>query len=97
MKHLGMKDEAPEIEQAPVFIEESQWVRSKYAGLHHAMVRNGSRVEKNQLIGYITGPYGQFEKKVNAPFKGVVIGLNNYPVVNMGDALMHIGKESQWE
>lgn len=93
MKHLGMRDDAPPIEKEPIFISESTWVRAKYAGLHFAHVRNGSKVEKNQVIGAITGPYGQFEKKVKSPIDGVVIGLNNYPVVNMGDALMHIGKE----
>ena len=35
----------------------------------------------------------EFEKKVKSPVDGVVIGINNYPVVNMGDALIHIGQE----
>ncbi len=91
MKMLGMRDEAPKNEKTPIFIEESTWVRAKYAGMHHAYVRNGSRVEQNQILGVITDPYGQFEKKIKSPMDGVVIGLNNYPVVNMGDALMHIG------
>ena len=93
MKHLGMRDDAPPIEKPSIIIKESSWLRAKYAGLHFSSVRNGSRVEKNQVIGLITGPYGQFEKKVKSPVDGVVIGINNYPVVNMGDALIHIGRE----
>ncbi|MTI19899.1 succinylglutamate desuccinylase/aspartoacylase family protein [Fulvivirga sp. RKSG066] len=91
MKHLGMRDEAPEIIHKPIFIENSSWVRAKYAGLHHSLVRNGAKVEKKQLIGLITDPYGQFEKQIKSPMDGYVIGINNYPVVNMGDALLHIG------
>ncbi|MEQ8927642.1 MAG: succinylglutamate desuccinylase/aspartoacylase family protein [Fulvivirga sp.] len=93
MKYLGMRDDAPEPDKETIFIQESTWVRAKYAGLHHSYVRNGSKVEKNQLLGVITDPYGQFEKKIKSPMDGVVIGINNYPVVNMGDALMHVGKE----
>jgi uncharacterized protein len=95
MKYLGMRDDAPAIDKPTIIIKESTWVRARYAGLHYANVRNGSRVEKNQIIGSIVGPYGQFEKKVKAPISGVVIGINNYPVVNMGDALMHIGSETE--
>lgn len=92
MKYLGMRDEAPKADDS-VFITDSTWIRAKYAGLHHSYVRNGSRVAKNQLLGLITDPYGQFEKKIKSPIDGVVIAINNYPVVNMGDALMHVGKE----
>ncbi len=92
MKHLGMRKEAPEITTPPKYVNESSWVRARFAGLHHSQVRNGTEVKKGQLLGLITDPYGQFEKKINSPMDGVVIGINNYPVVNMGDALMHIGK-----
>lgn len=91
MKHLGMRQEAPEITKPSIFIENSTWVRAKYAGLHHSLVRNGTKVEKKQLLGLITDPYGQFEKAIKSPVDGYIIGINNYPVVNMGDALLHIG------
>lgn len=91
MKHLGMREGAPEIVNEPIIIKSSSWVRAKYAGLHHMLVRNGAKVEKKQLLGLITDPYGQFEKQIKSPSDGYVIGINNYPVVNMGDALLHIG------
>lgn len=92
MKHLGMRDEAPAQTTESIFIKSSSWVRARYAGLHHSQVRNGTHIKKGQLLGLITDPYGQFEKKIKSPINGVVIGINNYPVVNMGDALMHIGE-----
>ena len=91
MKYLGMRSEAPEVTHKTHFLSTSQWVRAKYAGMHHSFVRNGSKVEKNQLLGLITDPYGQFEKQIKSPVDGIIIGINNYPVVNMGDALLHIG------
>ncbi|ELR69673.1 Putative deacylase [Fulvivirga imtechensis AK7] len=93
MNHLGMRDDAPEAVHQPIFIKNSTWIRAKYAGLHHAHVRNGNKIEKNQALGLITDPYGQFEKVIKSPVNGYVIGINNYPVVNMGDALLHIGME----
>lgn len=93
MKYLGMRDDAPEAVHQPIFIKNSTWIRAKYAGLHHAHVRNGNKIERNQMLGLITDPYGQFEKVIKSPVNGYVIGINNYPVVNMGDALLHIGME----
>jgi len=93
MHHLGMREEAPELSEKPILIAESAWLRAKYAGMFHLSARNGTRIAKNQVLGYITGPYGQFEHKILAPNAGVIIGLNNFPVVNMGDALVHIGRE----
>jgi len=94
MKHLGMRADAPEITKESIVINKSSWVRAKYAGLYHSLVRNGEKVTKNQLLGLITDPYGQFEKKIKSPMNGYVIGINNFPVVNMGDALLHIGLET---
>lgn len=93
MYHFGMLDEPPSEFNQSIHLKKSQWVRARYAGMHHANIRNGSRVSKGEVLGLITDPYGQFEKKVRAPASGYVIGLNNYPVVNMGDALLHIGQE----
>ncbi len=97
MRFLGMRSSAKEIEIPSVFISATVWIRSKHSGMHHAFIRNGSQVEKNQILGVITDPFGQFEKKIKAPISGVVLGLNNFPVVNMGDALLHIGSISSTE
>jgi len=95
MHYLKMREDSPAANEKPIFIIESVWLRAKYAGMFHLSVRNGSRIEKKQVIGYITGPYGQFEHKIVAPHAGIIIGLNNFPVINMGDALVHIGIEKK--
>ena len=50
-------------------------------------------MQKGQWIGTITDPFGEFKEQVLAVETGYVIGLNNIPVINAGDALMHIGIE----
>jgi len=93
MKYLGMRDEAPEISTESVMIAKSNWVRARAAGLYYSFVRPGQQVEIGQKLGLIAGPYGEFERSVKSRVKGHIIAVNNNPVVNRGDALMHIGTE----
>ena len=94
MKYLGMRAEAPDPTYPSIYINSSSWLRSKAGGLHYSYVRPGQEVEKGEKVGIIAGPFGEFEKNVKSQFKGHVIAVNNSPVVNRGDALIHIGRES---
>ncbi|SHF95525.1 hypothetical protein SAMN05444274_11511 [Mariniphaga anaerophila] len=95
MHHLGMRDFSEEIANydfpPPVVIKESSWVRAKQGGLFRFFVKDGSKVEKGQVVGTISDPYGRFEFKVKIPESGYIIGLNHEPVVYKGDALLHLG------
>jgi len=94
MKHLKMIDWAPEISEPNRMIWSSSWVRAKHAGLFQPMITCGSSVEKDQLVGAITDPFGEFREPVHSNAKGYIVGLNNNPVINAGDALMHIGVDN---
>ncbi|TND10393.1 MAG: deacylase [Bacteroidetes bacterium] len=76
-----------------VFLGKTTWVRAKSSGLFHAFKKYGSKVRKDEKIGMICDPYGDVEHELYAPAKGYIVGLNNQPVVNQGDALVHIGTE----
>jgi predicted deacylase len=95
MHHLGMRDFSAEMEQngypPPVIIKESTWVRARQGGLFRFFVKDGSKVEKGQVVGTISDPYGKYEFKVKIPHSGYIIGLNHAPVVYKGDALLHLG------
>jgi len=91
MNHLQMIDEAPLASEPPIQIDKTTWVRAKISGLQHTFCRNGSRVSKNEIIGLITDPFGEFEAKIESPVEGYIIGINNNPVINRGDPLIHIG------
>jgi predicted deacylase len=94
MKHLNMIDTAPAIKEESRIIWSSTWVRAKHAGLFQPAIHAGKLVHKGEWVGTITDPFGEFKEKVKAPETAYVIGLNNSPVVNAGDALMHLGMDN---
>jgi predicted deacylase len=90
LHHLGMMlNHTPPNEESVICMKDL-WLRAKNAGLWRSYVHIGEYVKKNQNIGSITDPYGEMEVRMNAPTSGYIVGLNNMPVVNQGDALMHI-------
>ncbi len=93
MKHLGMIRNAPEPQKTEIF-EKSSWVRAKIAGLFHPKVDLGDSINKRQLLGRITDPYGNETVKVISNYSGKVIGLNYNPVVHKGDAILHIANRA---
>lgn len=74
-----------------VQLDGAVWVRAKASGLFHTFHSNGTAIEKGEQIGMICDPYGDQEEKIISSHSGYIIGINNQPVVNEGDALMHIG------
>lgn len=91
MKHLSMTAEAPESNRTSVMIKKSSWLRAKSGGIYHSFFRPGEEVTKGTVVGLITGPFGEFEHPMKAHLTGHVLSINNNPVINRGDALMHIG------
>lgn len=75
-----------------IFLTESRWIRAKSSGMFQPMAENGSLVKKGQILGYINGPYAQFQRKVTSPIEGYIFCASHAPVVHLGDAIFHIGK-----
>ncbi|MBS1486727.1 MAG: succinylglutamate desuccinylase/aspartoacylase family protein [Bacteroidetes bacterium] len=94
MKYLKMIDEAPAPTEKNKIIWSSAWARAQTAGLFQSTIQCGDFVNKSQLVGTLTDPFGEFKEQVVSPSSGYVIGLNNNPVVNAGDALLHIGVDN---
>ncbi|MTI32424.1 succinylglutamate desuccinylase/aspartoacylase family protein [Xanthovirga aplysinae] len=94
MNFLEMKTfETPILEKSEL-ITHSSWLRAKQAGLFRTHLKTGSKILKNQTLGFISSPYADLEIKITSPFEGYILALNHNPVVNMGDALIHIGRAS---
>lgn len=91
MHQLGMRNNAPNPDESTQFVQKTTWRRATASGLWIHKVQPGDTVDKNQRLGYITGPYGDFKVDIISPQAGIIIGLNNMPVVNKGDALAHLG------
>jgi uncharacterized protein len=68
----------------------SMWVRADHDGVFRPMVALGERIKANQLLGRISSPFNSTEVDVMAPCAGILVGRNNLPLVNEGEALFHI-------
>lgn len=91
MGSLGMR--AQEVDKAEsAVVNEKKWLRAGTAGIFFPFVSGGDRIFKGQVLAHVGDPFGHAVSEVLAPFDGVVIGLNNNPVVHAGDALLHVGK-----
>jgi predicted deacylase len=78
----------------------SHWLRAPAGGVFRRLVPLGARVVAEQRLGLVSDPFGGREVPLLARREGLVIGLSNLPVVNQGDALIHIaqlGGESGFE
>lgn len=93
MKFLGMQKGEIEKPSETFVITKSKWVRAAFSGMFHLLAENGTWVSKKTLLGIISDPYGEFERKVLAPTDCFIICVNQTAIVNRGDALFHIGIE----
>jgi len=92
LNFLEMLESSP-APQETITIVQSEWTRARASGIFYSSVKLGDSVKKGQIIARISDPYGQVIVPVKAVTNGHVIGLNNNPVINVGDAIVHIGKE----
>ena len=80
-----------------IILNSTSWIRAKSAGLFRTTKKYGTFVEKDEIIGTLSDPYGHAEHSLKAPADGFLIAINNKPVVNEGDALIHFGMEKKSE
>jgi predicted deacylase len=74
-----------------VLIEKSSWIRANASGIFTWNKSSGAFVKKGEPIGMINDPNGFKRVIVLANREGFIIGHNNAPVVNQGNALFNIG------
>jgi predicted deacylase len=93
LHHLGMlnsKFKVSKPKTEAIIIEDSKWLRAKFSGMFKPTVVINSYVEKDDVIGNITDPYGSFNHFVKAPNSGYVFNVNESPIIYQGDAIFHI-------
>ena len=93
LHHLGLTQQKPsETSILPIMIHQDNWIRALQSGFFHPCTNPGDAVSKGQLIGYLSDPDGSDKDDVYSPYDGHIISVNHMPVVNVGDALVHIGR-----
>lgn len=75
--------------------EKTRWVRASRGGILRLQVGLGESVTKKQILGIIANPFGKQGLKVRSPLDGLVIGHTQNPLVNQGDAIIHLATVNQ--
>ncbi len=78
----------------PVESRNSSWVRARRSGIALLDAELGEVVERGQQLGVIHDSVGRRLARVTASRRGIVIGHVQQPLVNQGDALIHIAEVS---
>lgn len=97
LRHLGLlrtpskktnKTPKPPIE--PTVANKSSWMRASESGIVTFKAELGERVSKQQLLANISSPFGEKVGQVVSTKEGIVIGKQNIPLVQEGEAMYHI-------
>ena len=87
---LGMIDELVPPAPAPRIARSSRWVRAARSGIVDCRLALGADVEKGEQVGVLRDPYGKTLARLKAPATGMLIGKLQHPLVNRGDAILHV-------
>ena len=90
---LKMKRWKRIIQNESIIVKKSKWLRASHSGMFHVKIENGLWITKKTVMGIITDPFGEFERKVFAPFDCYVFCINISPIVNRGDGIFHVSLE----
>jgi predicted deacylase len=89
---LGMVDPADEPDHPPsVECRASGWVRARRTGILDLDAQLGQHVTDGERLGALVDSFGRTLRLVHANRTGIVIGRTEAPLVNSGDAIVHIG------
>ena len=90
--HLGVIGAAEAAAVEPIIVRSTTWLRAGRSGILHLDVAAGDRVARRDVLGTIDDAFGNSLAAVRATKDGLVIGHTRSPVVNRGDALVHLGR-----
>ncbi|RHW26483.1 succinylglutamate desuccinylase [Nocardioides immobilis] len=71
------------------------WVRARSTGILNLETKLGAFVEAGDRLGGLSDTFGRRVRLIHADRDGIVIGLTRAPIVNAGDALVHIASVTQ--
>ncbi len=76
----------------PVECRSSAWVRARRSGIALLDVELGQTVDRGDSLAVVRDWLGTRLSVAKAPRSGIVIGHTQHPLVNQGDALVHIAE-----
>ena len=93
MREIGMLNKGrakKEHDIEPFVAKQSGWVRANESGFVHHIAQLGDHVFKDDVLAQISDPFGLELGRVTCPAEGVVIGKQNIPLAQEGEAMYHI-------
>jgi uncharacterized protein len=91
LARLGMVDDSPEpAATEPMVLEASRWLRAERGGVLELHVAAGDLVHTGQPLWTTTSPLGAERASVAADTDGYVIGATTLPLVQPGQAVLHV-------
>jgi uncharacterized protein len=91
LHRLGMIDAAPEpAHPHPMVLHASRWLRAARGGILELHVGAGDRVEAGQPLWTTVSPLGAEQASAEAADDGYVIGATTLPLVQPGQAVLHV-------
>jgi hypothetical protein len=76
----------------PYVARSTTWYRAPTDGVFRPLAKLGTRVRPDDTLGVIAAPFGDMESYLKAKNEGIIIGINNLPLVNEGEALFHVAR-----
>ena len=93
---LGMVDadeeSDPDAAPTPVETRSSAWVRARRSGIALLDVELGQMVERGETVATVRDSVGRRLSTARSPRTGMVIGHIQQPLVNQGDAIIHVAE-----
>ena len=74
----------------PFVANSSQWLRANASGIVNHRVKLGDQIKKGDVLAEIGSPYGDILDVVKASRSGILIGQQNIPLVQEGEAMFHV-------
>ena len=92
LRHLNMmrKVTSKRKLKEPYIANSSGWLRANASGVVKHLVELGDRVTIGDKLAEIGSPYGEILGVVKATRSGILIGQQNIPLVQEGEAMFHI-------
>lgn len=97
LQYLGMRRKKTSKKKVsePYVANSSGWFRANASGIVNNKVNLGDQITKGDLLAEIGSPYGDVIGLVNATRSGILIGKQNIPLVQEGEAMFHIAYFSE--
>ena len=92
MREIGMLNKRQRLgKQVKLFIaRQSGWVRASESGFVNHVAQLGDHVNVGDVLATISDPFGTVLDTITSLNEGVVIGKQNIPLTQEGDAMYHI-------